>query len=405
MSLRIIQRFLALESASGLLLIAAAVLALAISNSSLHTMYDGLLQVELEIRLGSLQLEKPLLLWINDGLMAVFFLLVGLELKRELLVGELRSPAQLMLPGIAAIGGVVVPALVYLAVNRGDPASMAGWAIPSATDIAFALGVLALVGSRVPTPLKLFLLTLAVIDDLLAIVIIAVFYSGQLSTVHLILSAICMVTLAALNFSGVRKTAPYLLVGLLFWVFVLKSGIHATLAGVITALSIPLKSDPLKGGSVAENATENSPLEQLENNLHPYVAFLILPLFGFANAGVNLSGLTPQDLLAPVPLGIALGLLLGKTVGVTFSVAVVRLLRLAPLPSCCHWGHIFGVSLLCGVGFTMSFFIASLAFQAGGTHALGTDRLGILIGSLLAAVLGFAVLRICRPVPTQVEAN
>jgi Na+:H+ antiporter, NhaA family len=396
MPLRMIRQFLALEAASGLLLVGAAAAALAVSNSSLHGLYDSLLQLELEFRLGSVQLGKPLLLWVNDGLMAIFFFLVGLELKRELLVGELRSPRQLILPGVAAIGGMVVPALVYLSINRGDPASMAGWAIPSATDIAFALGVLSLLGNRIPAALKLFLLTLAVIDDLLAIVVIALFYSGQLSALHLLLSTVSIVALAALNRFGVRKPAPYLLVGLLFWVFVLKSGVHATLAGVITALCIPLKGD------AEANAMESSPLEQLEHDLHPYVAFLILPVFGFANAGVSVLGLGVADLLAPVPLGIALGLLLGKTLGVTLSIAIVRLFKWAPLPNECHWGHMLGISLLCGVGFTMSLFIASLAFQAGGSHALGTDRLGILIGSLLSAVLGYLVLRVCRPV---VSAN
>ena len=383
---RFIRRFLALESASGLLLVAAALLALAVSNSSMQYLYDGLLQLELEIRLGTLQLEKPLLLWINDGLMAVFFFLVGLELKRELIVGELRSPAQLILPGIAAIGGMAMPAAVYLFINQGDPDSMAGWAIPAATDIAFALGVLSLPGSRVPPALKLFLLTLAVIDDLLAIIVIALFYSGQLSTTHLVLSAICISLLFVLNQRGVARPAPYLLVGLLFWVFVLKSGVHATLAGVICAQFIPIKG---------KHKPEQSPLERLEHALHPYVAFLILPIFGFANAGVSLAGLRWSDLLAPVPLGIALGLLLGKSLGVMGSVLLVRLLRLAPLPPGCHWGHIIGVSLLCGIGFTMSLFIASLAFEAGGNHPPGTDRLGILVGSLLSAMLGYLALRFC----------
>ncbi|MFN4291508.1 MAG: Na+/H+ antiporter NhaA [Permianibacter sp.] len=389
---RFIRRFLALESASGLLLVAAALLALAVSNSSLQFLYDGLLQLELEIRLGTLQLEKPLLLWINDGLMAVFFFLVGLELKRELVVGELRSPARLMLPGIAAIGGMAMPAVVYLFINQGDPDSMAGWAIPAATDIAFALGVLSLLGSRVPPALKLFLLTLAVIDDLLAIIVIALFYSGQLSSIHLLLSAICISVLFVLNLRGVVRPAPYLLVGILFWLFVLKSGVHATLAGVICALFIPIQG---------QHRPEQSPLERLEHALHPYVAFLILPIFGFANAGVSLAGLGWRDLLAPVPLGIALGLLIGKSVGVLGSVLIVRVLRLAPLPSGCHWGHIVGVSLLCGIGFTMSLFIASLAFEAGGNHPPGTDRLGILVGSLLSAVLGYLALRFCAPSKAQ----
>lgn len=384
---RFIRRFLALESASGLLLVAAALLALAVSNSSLQFLYDGLLQLELEIRLGTLQLEKPLLLWINDGLMAVFFFLVGLELKRELVVGELRSPAQLMLPGIAAIGGMAMPAIVYLFINQGDPDSMAGWAIPAATDIAFALGVLSLLGSRVPPALKLFLLTLAVIDDLLAIIVIALFYSGQLSSIHLLLSAICISVLFVLNLRGVVRPAPYLLVGILFWVFVLKSGVHATLAGVICALFIPIKG---------QHKPEQSPLERLEHALHPYVAFLILPIFGFANAGVSLAGLGWSDLLAPVPLGIALGLLVGKSVGVLGSVLIVRVLRLAPLPPGCHWGHIVGVSLLCGIGFTMSLFIASLAFGTQGV-LYAESVLGVLGASVTAASVGLLWLALTLP--------
>ncbi len=367
---------------------AAAVLALLFSNSPLSAFYNQLLELEFEIRLGSWQLEKPLLLWINDGLMAVFFFLIGLELKREVLVGELRSPSLMMLPGLAAIGGMVMPALVYLFVNRYDPVSMAGWAIPAATDIAFALGVLALLGSRIPNSLKLFLMTLAVVDDLLAIVIIAIFYSSELSLWHLAIGVVCVALLAALNVRGVRRIGPYLLIGLVLWICVLKSGVHATLAGVITAFFIPLR-----GG---KNENENSPLETLEHHLHPYVAFLILPIFGFANAGVNLTGLTFNDLLAPVPLGIALGLLVGKTIGVMGAVLLARLTHIAPLPKDCDYGHMIGVSLLCGVGFTMSLFIASLAFEAGGNHTMGTDRLGILMGSLVSALLGYVVLRFKR---------
>jgi NhaA family Na+:H+ antiporter len=294
------------------------------------------------------------------------------------------------MPGLAAIGGMVMPALIYLFFNRYDPASMAGWAIPTATDIAFALGVLALLGSRVPTSLKLFVMTLAVVDDLFAIVIIAIFYSGDLSLVALALSALCVAVLAFLNWRNVRRFGPYLLVGLVFWVCVLKSGVHATLAGVICAFFIPLRGEK-------NSAEENSPLESLEHHLHPYVAYLILPVFGFANAGVALFGLTLRDLLAPVPLGIGLGLLLGKFIGIMSAVVIAHNLRWAALPKDCHYGHMIGVSLLCGIGFTMSLFIASLAFEAGGNHLPGTDRLGILMGSFLSALLGYFVLRWQKP--------
>ena len=388
------RQFIKLESASGLLLMASAVVALVVANSALSSWYDALLSLKFQVSLGDWKLGKPLLLWINDGLMAVFFLLVGLELKREVVAGQLSSPRNLVLPGLAALGGMAVPALVYLKFNATDPASMAGWAIPCATDIAFALGVLSLLGRRAPLSLKLFLLTLAVLDDLGAIVIIALFYSSQLSVGHLLAAIPCLAVLALLNARGVTRLAPYMLVGSVLWLMVLKSGVHATLAGVITALFVPMR----------HRGEGEPPLVHLEHALHPYVAFGILPVFGFANAGVSLAGLAASDLLAPVPLGIALGLLLGKPLGVLVAVGIARLFRLAPLPAGTHWGHMAGVGLLCGVGFTMSLFIASLAFEAGGTHAPGTDRLGILMGSLLAALCGYGVLRLCRPGPAEAEA-
>ncbi len=391
----LVRQFIKLESASGLLLMAAAVVAMIVANSPLASWYDSLLSLRFQVSLGEWKLGKPLLLWINDGLMAVFFLLVGLELKREVVAGQLSSPRNLVLPGLAALGGMAVPALVYLWFNLADPASMAGWAIPCATDIAFALGVLSLLGRRAPLSLKLFLLTLAVLDDLGAIVIIALFYSSQLSVGHLLAAIPCLGLLALLNARGVTRLAPYLLVGSLLWLMVLKSGVHATLAGVVTALFVPMR----------HRGEGEPPLVHLEHALHPYVAFGILPVFGFANAGVSLAGLAAGDLLAPVPLGIALGLLLGKPLGVLGAVAIARLLKLAPLPAGTHWGHLVGVGLLCGVGFTMSLFIASLAFEAGGTHAPGTDRLGILMGSLLAALAGYGVLRLCRPGVAAAEAE
>ncbi|PRN06543.1 sodium:proton antiporter [Pseudomonas sp. LLC-1] len=374
-------RFFQLEAASGLLLIAAAVLALIINNSPLSYLYSGLLDVPVAVQVGALNIAKPLLLWINDGLMALFFLLIGLEVKREVINGHLSKPSQIVLPATAAIGGMVVPALIYWFINREDPAAVAGWAIPTATDIAFALGVLALLGKRVPVSLKLFLMTLAIIDDLGAIIIIALFYSGTLSSVSLLLAAACLVVLVAMNRLGVVKLGPYMVVGLILWVCVLKSGVHATLAGVALALCIPLRT---------RNA-ETSPLLALEHALHPWVAYAILPLFAFANAGVSLAGMTVESFTHPVPMGIAVGLLLGKTVGVFGLTWVAVKLRLAALPAGAGWGQLLGVAILCGIGFTMSLFVGSLAFVPGSSEYAGMDRMGILTGSFFAAVIGYAV--------------
>ncbi|MBH3395630.1 Na+/H+ antiporter NhaA [Pseudomonas monteilii] len=374
-------RFFQLEAASGLLLIAAAVLALIINNSPLSYLYSGLLDVPVAVQVGALNIAKPLLLWINDGLMALFFLLIGLEVKREVVNGHLSKPSQIVLPATAAIGGMVVPALIYWFINREDPAAVAGWAIPTATDIAFALGVLALLGKRVPVSLKLFLMILAIIDDLGAIIVIALFYSGTLSSVSLLLAAACLVVLVAMNRLGVVKLGPYMVVGLILWVCVLKSGVHATLAGVALALCIPLRT---------RNA-ETSPLLALEHALHPWVAYAILPLFAFANAGVSLAGMTLESFTHPVPMGIAVGLLLGKTVGVFGLTWVAVKLRLAALPAGAGWGQLLGVAILCGIGFTMSLFVGSLAFVPGSSEYAGMDRMGILTGSFFAAVIGYAV--------------
>ena len=374
-------RFFQLEAASGLLLIAAAVLALIINNSPLSWLYSGLLEVPVAVQIGALNIAKPLLLWINDGLMALFFLLIGLEVKREVVNGHLSKPSQIVLPATAAIGGMVVPALIYWFINREAPAAVAGWAIPTATDIAFALGVLALLGKRVPVSLKLFLMTLAIIDDLGAIIVIALFYSGTLSSVSLLLAAACLVVLVALNRLGVVKLGPYMVVGLILWVCVLKSGVHATLAGVALALCIPLRT---------RNA-ETSPLLALEHALHPWVAYAILPLFAFANAGVSLAGMTLESFTHPVPMGIAVGLLLGKTMGVFGLTWVAIKLRLAALPTGSSWGQLLGVAILCGIGFTMSLFVGSLAFVPGSSEYAGMDRMGILTGSFFAAVIGYAV--------------
>lgn len=374
-------RFFQLEAASGLLLIAAAILALIINNSPLSWLYTGLLDTPVVAQIGALKIAKPLLLWINDGLMALFFLLIGLEVKREVLDGQLSKPSQIVLPGAAAIGGMLVPALIYWFLNRDNPAALDGWAIPTATDIAFALGVLALLGKRVPVSLKLFLMTLAIIDDLGAIVIIAIFYSGELSTLSLGLAAACIAALVAMNRLGVVKLGPYMIIGLILWVCVLKSGVHATLAGVTLAFCIPLRT---------KNA-EPSPLLTLEHALHPWVAYGILPLFAFANAGLSLTGVTAESFTHHVPMGIAVGLLLGKTIGVFGLTWLAVKTGIAALPQGANWGQVLGVAILCGIGFTMSLFVGSLAFVPGASEYAGMDRMGILTGSVFAALIGYAV--------------
>jgi NhaA family Na+:H+ antiporter len=380
-----IREFLRLEAAGGMMLFGAAVLAMLCANSALAPLYDGFLDTPVEIRVGALQIAKPLLLWINDGLMAVFFLLVGLELKREVLEGELSRPSQVVLPAVAAVGGMLAPGLIYAAFNRGDPVAMQGWAIPTATDIAFAVGVLALLGSRVPPALKIFVLTLAILDDLGAILIIALFYTDRLSLPSLAAAGVAMLALALLNRRGVAAAPAYILIGILMWIAVLKSGVHATLAGVALALFIPLKSDE-----------GEPPLRRLERELHPPVAFGILPLFAFANAGVSLEGIAPATLAGAVPAGIALGLLAGKLGGIFGASWLAVRLGLARLPEGTGWMHLAGAALLCGIGFTMSLFIASLAFE-GEAASLGTQsRLGILTGSIAAGVAGYLVLRLAR---------
>ncbi|MBP0941060.1 Na+/H+ antiporter NhaA [Pseudomonas alliivorans] len=386
-----ITRFFQLEAAGGLLLIAAAALALVINNSPLSWLYNAFLETPVEARIGALQIAKPLLLWINDGLMALFFLVIGLEVKREVLEGHLSKPSQIVLPGAAAIGGMVVPALIYVALNTGNAEALNGWAIPMATDIAFALGVLALLGKRVPVSLKLFLMTLAIIDDLGAIIVIALVYSSELSQVSLIMAGVSIIALIAMNRSGVSRLAPYLLIGLVLWVCVLKSGIHATLAGVVLAFCIPLRT-----------STKASPLLTLEHGLHPWVAYGILPLFAFANAGVSLAGVTMDSFTHSVPLGIAAGLLLGKTAGVFGLTWLAVRTRLASLPKDANWGHVLGVSILCGIGFTMSLFVGSLAFEPGVSGYAGEDRMGILTGSILSAIIGYGVMvKACKTTPKR----
>jgi len=379
-----IKEFLRLEAASGVLLIFAALLAMVAVNSPADVWYDSLLEIPVAIQFGEFLIAKPLLLWINDGLMAIFFFLIGLEVKREILAGELSEPSRVVLPIIAAIGGMAVPAAIYSAINWGDPVAMKGWAIPSATDIAFALGVLAVLGSRVPQALKVFLMTLAIIDDLGAIVIIALFYTTDLSLSSLVVAMISVLALFALNRKGVLSLTPYMLIGFVLWVAVLKSGVHATLAGVLTAFFIPFKK---------VDGESHTQLEKLEHDLHPSVAFGILPIFAFANSGIPFDGITIDSFLHSVPLGIAMGLFFGNQLGVFgFSWVAIKL-GVAKLPEQVSWMQLYGVALLCGIGFTMSLFIGSLAFEQGGPDYAIDDRLGILLGSLMSGVLGYIVLR------------
>lgn len=386
-----VQRFLALESASGILLVIAAILAMIAVNSPLQGWYELLLNTPVAVQIGSLKIAKPLLLWVNDGLMALFFLTVGLEIKREVVQGELADLSKAALPVIAAIGGMAAPALVYTAINHQDPHAMRGWAIPTATDIAFALGVLSLLGKRVPTSLKLFLLTLAIVDDLGAIVIIAIFYTTKLSALSLGVAAGALVVLFILNRRGVLSLTPYLLVGLVMWVAVLKSGVHATLAGVLLAFFIPLRTPEGSDHTVAEG---------LEHDLHGSVAYVILPLFAFMNTGVSLAGFSFTTLLEPIPLGIAAGLLIGKQLGIFGACWLAIQLRIAKLPSGVGWWELYGVALLGGIGFTMSLFISSLAFE--GSTVVTNDRLGILVGSILSALIGYSILK--WRLPTQINA-
>ncbi|MDX2299280.1 MAG: Na+/H+ antiporter NhaA [Xanthomonadaceae bacterium] len=372
------------EAAAGAILMAAALLALLVANSPLAPWYELLLDVPVEVRVGALLIAKPLLLWVNDGLMAVFFLLVGLELKRELIEGELSDLRVALLPAVAAVGGMLVPALIYLALNHDNAVAARGWAIPAATDIAFALGVLALLGSRVPTGLKILLTSIAIFDDIGAIVIIALFYTDDLSITALTVAGACLLALGLFNRLNVGARSVYLLVGAVMWVALLKSGVHATLSGVLLAAFIPIR---------ALSRDSPSPLKSLESDLHAAVAFAILPIFAFCNAGMPLQGVGMQDLLHPVPLGIAAGLLLGKQLGVFAACWLAIRIGIGVLPRGVSWLSLYGLSILCGIGFTMSLFIGTLAFEGGDTAALFDERLGILTGSLLSGVIGYAVLR------------
>ncbi len=383
------QNFLKKESASGILLMIAAITAIIIANTPLNSIYDDLLEIPVEIRFGALHIAKPLILWINDGLMAIFFFLIGLELKRELIEGELSEPKKIILPAFAAIGGMVFPALIYASLNWNDPAALRGWAIPAATDIAFALGILAVFGKRVPIALKIFLVSLAIMDDMGAIVIIAIFYTSELSTSSLIIATVSLVILAIFNKRNIRTLPPYILVGIILWIAVLKSGVHATLAGVLLAFFIPLKTS---------SKDERSLAKSLEHDLHGSVYYVIIPIFAFANAGVPLDGMGIDTLLEPIPLGIIMGLFFGKQIGIMLFSFIAVKSGIASLPDEINWKQLYGVALLCGVGFTMSLFIGSLAFEQGGTEAtLMTDRLGILIGSTISAITGYLYLNKVLP--------
>jgi len=381
--LPMLKDFLRQESAGGIVLIIAAALALVIANSPLATSYQGWLQVPVIAGFGPVLIDKPLLLWINDGLMAAFFFLVGLEVKREALVGQLNSWDKASLPVIAAIGGMAIPAAIFLAFNAGTPENLAGWAIPAATDIAFALGILSLLGPRVPVALKALLLAIAVIDDIGAIAIIALFYTGGVDIAMLIGAGVTLLALAVVGRAKVVSGIPYVLLSIVLWVFVLKSGVHATLAGVAAALCVPIQ------------AGDHKPLERMEHALHPWIAFLVIPIFGFANAGVALGGLQLADFVAPLPLGIALGLLIGKQIGIVGLAWIAIRLGLATLPRQVGWRQLHAVSLLAGIGFTMSLFIGNLAFADAQT--IDAVKIGVLAGSFIAAIAGYVLLSRALP--------
>jgi len=389
-----LQDFLNQEAAGGYVLMAAAAVALLVANSPLAVGYHNLLQVKLGFALGPVVLNETVLHWINDGLMALFFLLVGLEIKREVLDGELSRPSRVILPGLAALGGVAVPALIYVAFNWADPQAARGWAIPAATDIAFALGVLALAGDRIPSSLKIFLTALAVLDDLAAILIIAIFYTADLQVAALAGAGGALAVLVILNRLKVRVLWPYLLVGLGLWWLVLESGVHATLAGVALAMTIPLDRTPAKPDAQSHTT---SPAHRLEHWLHRPVAFLIVPLFGFANAGLTMSGVTFEMMTDSVMLGIALGLFIGKQLGVFLTALLVIRLGWADMPRHASLGQLYGVSVVCGIGFTMSLFVGNLAFTT--PDLLVETKAGVFLGSLVSAVLGLVLLKTFRPEP------
>jgi len=381
-----VRNFIKKESSSGLILVFVTVLAIVIKNSPLSSLYNEVLYLIVEFQFGELlHIKKPFLLWINDGLMTIFFLLIGLEIKRELISGHLSSLSRVALPGIAALGGMIFPALFFLFFNYGDEFASRGWAIPIATDIAFALGILSLLGKRVPVSLKIFLMALAIIDDIGAILIIAIFYTHEISLGAILMMGVFLSVLILMNKLNVTKITAYMLIGTLLWIAVLESGIHATLAGIILAFTIPLsvKND---------NSKHTSPSKILQRNLHFWVAYFILPIFAFVNAGIDLRGLSFESLLQPVSIGTIGGLFLGKQFGVMLFTFLAIYFKLATLPRCTTWCQIYGVSLLTGIGFTMSFFINTLSYNDTALF-LYADRISILIGSLLSGIIGYLILR------------
>lgn len=384
MPFKTIREFIQLETSGGIILFAAAVLALIVSNTPLESYYHALFALPMSIKLGTLELTKPLLLWVNDGLMTIFFLLVGLEIKRELFEGELSSLKKATLPAIAAVGGVIAPALIYLYFNKGDAIALHGWAIPTATDIAFSLGILALLGSRVPVSLKIFLTALAIFDDIGAIVIIAIFYTKNISIILLFAAVGLIIILALFNRFRVMRFTPYVIVGIVLWLCVLKSGVHATLAGIVLAFCIPLRD---------RRYQDVSPLRRLEHRLHPWVAFGVLPIFAFANSGVSFVGLTKEHFFHPIPVGIALGLFFGKQIGVCLASYLGIVTGVAKLPKGASYLGLYGISLVAGVGFTMSLFIGTLAFGSKGGNYEVFVRMGVIAGSFCAGLLGYLVLR------------
>ncbi len=382
--LRTFQQFFKLNSAAGIMLIAATLAAIFIANSSFSIYYDWFVDTLVKVQIGEFIISKPLILWINDGLMAIFFFLIGLELKHEWIEGQFRDKKQIILPAVMAVGGMLAPAAIYAALNHNDPVALSGWAIPAATDIAFALGILALIGSRVPTSLKILLTSVAIFDDLGAILIIASFYTETIDFHALSVVGICLLVLLFVNYQHVESKSLYVLIGVIMWAAMLKSGIHATLAGVLLAMFIPIES---------KVEIHGSPLKEMEHDLHSVVNFFILPVFAFANAGLPLMNLSLEQVIHPVPMGIALGLFIGKPLGIFILGWLVVKLKLVELPKNTSWMSLFGLSLLCGVGFTMSLFIGSLAFGESGNNVVFDERLGILLGSLVSGIVGYFVVR------------
>lgn len=385
LTIKPIEKFFKLESAGGILLMVSTLLALIFANTPfLDSLYKLFIEIPVEVRIADLNIGKPLLLWINDGLMAIFFLLVGLELKREAMEGELSDPKNIILPGIGAFGGMAVPALIYVLFNWDDPRVIDGWAVPAATDIAFALGVLSLLGRSVPVALKVFLTSLAIFDDVGAIIIIAIFYTSKISFVSLVIVLVCIPILWMLNRYRVGPRAPYIVIGVIMWVAMLKSGVHATLTGVLLAMFIPMRLDDEKS---------SSPVKEIEHGLHPWVTFFVLPIFAFANSGIDVRSLTTDQVLHSAPVGIAAGLFIGKQLGIFTLCWLFIKLKWAQLPTNVTWLGLYGTSVLCGIGFTMSLFISSLAFEQTSTEVIFDERLGILVGSLASGLLGYWLIR------------